>query len=185
MKKLFKNKTALLLTAALLFGFAGTIGYLYIIDSKKAETNKEETKNNENTEGENEKGDLPPEEPVAKAPQAAEEKAPSGQTSLAPLNASVTAQKSVTDESISILFYVEGGGTFTVQEKSGGSWQTTKENVSYAGRGGLDAGTLAAGQNSKTLRVLEIENGKYTAATKEFTINRQEVEAALGIKTYN
>ena len=181
---MLKNKTALLLTGALILGFGGTVAYLSMTDSKNEEK-QEEAKNNVSTEGNNEKGDLPPEEPTTKTTPPVQEKAPSGSSTLGTVNTSVTAQKNTSDDSIEILFYLEGSGTFTSQEKTGSSWVTVKENQSYAGRGGFFAGTLPAGQQSKIMRVLKIENGKYTGVTKEFTISRSEVEAALGIKTYN
>ncbi|MEK7447799.1 MAG: hypothetical protein AAB632_03365 [Patescibacteria group bacterium] len=186
-KGIFKNKLVLLFVGALIIGFGGAVLYLSQTDKPKKEENKqEETKKDEGAENQTEKGNLPTEQSTPKAPAPVQEKAPTGNlTSLGNLVSSVTAQKSVSDDSIAILFYLESAGAFTVQEKVGSAWQTTMENVSYAGRGGLQAGTLASGQASKTLRVLKIENGKYTAVTKEFTVNRAEVEAALGIKTYN
>ncbi len=186
MKKIFRNKTALLLVVALIVGFGGTFAYLSMTTKKEA-PKSENSKTQGNSTVQTEKGGgLDQNNAKTQTPAPAQEKAPtSTQTSLGSINASVTAQKSVSDDSISILFYIEGSGTFSIQEKSGSTWQTTKENVSYAGTGGLNAGVLAAGQASKTLRALKIENGKYTAVTKEFTINRSEVDAALGIKTYN
>jgi hypothetical protein len=185
-KGIFKNKTALLIVGALIIGFGGTVLYFSQTDKSKEENKQEETKNDESVETQTQKGDLPSEQTTATTSQPVQEKAPtSNSTSLSSLASSVTAQKSVSDDSIAILFYLEGAGAFTVQEKIGGAWQTVQENVNYAGRGGLQAGALASGQTAKTFRVLKIENGKYTAATKEFTVNRAEVEAALGIKTYN
>lgn len=187
-KGIFKNKTALLLVGALIIGFGGTVLYLSQTDKPKEKNDQQETKKDESSaETQDQKGEgLPTEQSTPKTPAPVQEKAPTGNsTSLGSLASSVTAQKSVSDDSIAILFYLEGAGLFTVQEKVGGVWQTTMENVNYAGRGGLQAGTLASGQASKTLRVLKIENGKYVSATKEFTVSRAEVEAALGIKTYN
>lgn len=186
MKKILKNKTALLLVGALIIGFGGTVAYLSMTTKKETPKNQD-SKTQGNITVQTEKGGgLDQTAPKTQTPAPVQEKAPtSTQTSLGSINASVTAQKSVSDDSISILFYIEGSGIFSVQEKSGSAWVTTQENASYSGTGGLNAGSLAAGQASKTLRVLKIENGKYTATTKEFTINRSEVEAALGIKTYN
>ena len=186
-KGIFKNKTALLLVGALILGFGGTVLYLSQTDKSKQEENKQEEKNNnENENNQTEKGEgLPAPETTTKTPPPVQENAPTGAASLSALKASVTAQKSVSDNSIAILFYLEGSGWFTAQEKSGSSWVTVKENQYYAGSGGFSAGSIPAGQASKTMRVLKIENGKYSAVTKEFTVNRAEVEAALGIKTYN
>lgn len=186
-KGIFKNKLALLLVGALLLGFGGTILYLSQTDKTKKEENKqEEAKKDEDVTNQDEKGGgFTTSETTSTTKAVVDEKPPASTSSLGSLATSVTAQKSVSDESISVLFYLEGSGAFTVQEKVGGAWQTTIENVNYPGRAGLTAGTLSAGQNSKTLRVLKIENGKYSAATKEFTVNRAEVVSAGGIKTYN
>lgn len=187
MKKMFKNKTAWLLLGALVVGFGGTFAYLSVTDTQKKDDQKQEEPKKDNAEVQEEKGEgIPAEQPTAKTPAPAQEKAPtSSSTGLSALNASVTAQKNPSDGSIEILFYLEGSGAFTSQEKSGSSWVTVKENQNYPGRGGFLAGSIPAGQESKTMRVLRVENGKYTAVTKEFTITRSEVEAALGIKTYN
>jgi len=186
MKKILGNKTAIILLAALILGFGGTFGYLALTTKTQKEEKKEETKNEPTVEQKSDKGELPPPDTTEKKPAPVQEKAPtSDSTSLAVLNSSVTAQKNTSDNSIDILFYLEGSGTFTSQEKSGSSWVTVKENQIYGGRGGFQAGSIPAGQDVKTIRVLKIENGKYTAVTKEFTIKRSEVESALGIKTYN
>lgn len=188
MKKLLKNKVALLLVGALVVGFGASIAYLSMTDSQKnPEQKKEEVKSNDSEETQTEKGGgIPTEQPSEKTQTPAQEKAPTeNSTSLSTLGASVTAQKNPSDNSVDILFYLEGSGSFTIQEKSGSAWVTLKENQAYSGRGGLSAGSIPDGQASKTVRALKIENGKYTAVTKEFTILRAEVEAALGIKTYN
>lgn len=104
---------------------------------------------------------------------------------LAPLDSWVTATHSMSDESIGIAFYVKGPASFTIQEKTADTWQTTGENVFYAGSGGLPARGLAAGEKSKTIRLLKIENGQYVAISSEFTVLRSEVIAAGGIKTYS
>ncbi|MDO8507521.1 MAG: hypothetical protein Q7S53_03055 [bacterium] len=189
MKKIFKNKVVWILVGALVIGFGGTVAYLSMTDSqKKSDQSKQDTtkSNNDSAGTQTEKGNLPADQPVVKTPVPVQEKAPTDtSTSLGSLISSVTAQKNPSDDTIAILFYLESSGTFTSQEKSGTSWVTISENQSYSGRGGFSAGSLAAGQASKTVRVLKIENGKYTAVTKEFTVTRSEVEAALGIKTYN
>lgn len=190
MKKIFKNKVVWILVGALVIGFGGTVAYLSMADNqKKSDQSKQDTtkSNNDSAGTQTEKGGgLPVEQPAAKNPAPVQEKAPtSSTTSLGNLVSSVTAQKNPSDDTIAILFYLESSGTFTAQEKSGTSWATTSENQSYSGRGGFSAGFLSAGQASKTVRVLKVENGKYTAVTKEFTVTRSEVEAALGIKTYN
>lgn len=100
------------------------------------------------------------------------------------IGSSVTAQQSLSDDSIAILFYVQGRGNFSVQEKVSDSWKTVKEGIYYGGSGGLPAGEMAPGEESKTLRLLKIENGQYTAVTKEFTILRVDVISSGGIKTY-
>ncbi|RJO62042.1 hypothetical protein C4544_00895 [candidate division WS5 bacterium] len=186
MKKILGNKTAIILVLALLAGFGGTFAYLSMTDSsKKEEEKKDDTK--EDGKIQNEKGEgLPIQEDSPKKQEPVQEGAPTGSsTNLSSLSSSVTAQKNPSDGSIEVLFYLEGSGSFTSQEKSGDAWITVKENQSYAGRGGFLAGTISSGQESKTMRVLKIESGKYSTATKEFTIKRSEVEAALGIKTYN
>lgn len=109
---------------------------------------------------------------------------PTTVTSLKSLAVSVTATKSVTDEVISTAFYLEGG-TYTVQEKNSGEWRNVLENYAYPGSGGLVAGELKAGENSKIFRILRNETGRYTASSKEFTVSREEVTEAGGIKTYN
>lgn len=107
-----------------------------------------------------------------------------GASSLASLGTSVMARSS--DDTISVWFYVEDSGTFTIQEKSGSSWKTTTENIFYKGSGGLLTAKLSSAQSSKTIRVLKNQNGKYVSVTKSFTIKRSEVEAAPeGVKTYN
>ena len=103
---------------------------------------------------------------------------------LEKLNATVTAQKAIDEKSISILFYLDGPGSFTVQEKKSGQWYTSFENVMYSGAGGLDAGEISAEEETKTVRALKVENGKYVAVTEEFTISRSDVVSAGGIKTY-
>lgn len=189
--RIFKNKVAWLLVGALFVGFSGAFLYMSKTDStNKEEPKKEETKtdnNNISDTNQKDKGEvLPPQDTTPKTPPPVQDKAPtSGSTSLGSLTTSVTAQKDPSDDNIDILFYLEGAGTFTSQEKSGSSWVTVKENQVYPGRGGFLAGSIPAGQASKTIRVLKIENGKYIAVTKEFTVTRSEVEAALGIKTYN
>lgn len=185
MKKILGNKTAIILALALLVGFGGTFAYLSMTnDSKKEEEKKENLQEDGKTQKEKGEG-LPVQEDSPKKQEPVQEEAPTSSTNLSSLSSSVTAQKNPSDGSIEILFYLEGSGVFTSQEKSGDAWVTVKENQAYAGRGGFSAGTIASGQESKTMRVLKIENGKYVAVTKEFTIKRSEVEAALGIKTYN
>ncbi len=188
MRKILRSKTTILLIVALIAGFGGTFAYLSLTDSStKEDSKKEETKKDENVDNKTEKGEgLPAEKPVSRTPEPVQEKAPTNDSSgLSALNSSVTAQKNPSNDSIDILFYLEGSGVFTSQEKSGSSWITVKENQYYAGSGGFPAGSIPAGQETKTMRVLKIENGKYVAVTKEFTITRSEVEASLGIKTYN
>ncbi len=109
--------------------------------------------------------------------------APAGASGLPNLACSLTAQTNP-DESISLLFYVQGPGFFSVQEKISGTWQTTRQNVFYAGTGGLEAGSLPAGADSITLRLLKIENGTYSSLSNELTVQRQEVISAGGLKTY-
>lgn len=186
MKKILGNKTAIILALALLVGFGGTFAYLSTTnDSKKEEEKKENLKEDGKTQKEKGEG-LPVQEDSPKKQEPVQEEAPTGSsTNLSSLSSSVTAQKNPSDGSIEILFYLEGSGVFTSQEKSGDAWVTVKENQAYAGRGGFSSGTIASGQESKIMRVLKIESGKYAAVTKEFTIKRSEVEAALGIKTYN
>ncbi len=103
---------------------------------------------------------------------------------LQSLAASVTATKSVTDETISAAFYLERG-TYTVQEKINGSWNNILENYAYPGSGGLTAGELKPADSVKSFRILKNENGNYIAASKEFSISREDVVSAGGIKTYN
>ena len=103
---------------------------------------------------------------------------------LAKLSATVTAQKGINEKNISIFFYLDGPGSFTIQEKESGQWHTTFENVMYSGAGGLDAGEISAEQETKTVRALKVEDGKYVAVTEEFTISRSDVDSAGGIKTY-
>lgn len=109
---------------------------------------------------------------------------PTDVSSLRVFNSSVTAQQSLSDETIDILFYIQDSGYFTIQEKVSDSWKTVKENVYYGGSGGLPGAQLAAGENVKTLRLVKIENNAYTAATREYTVSRSDVVAAGGIKTY-
>lgn len=101
------------------------------------------------------------------------------------LNAYVTAQMRPDGNSIELLFFLEGPGWFTIQEKRSGSWVTTDENVYYSGTGSLPAGEMTQGEDTGTIRALKIENGSYTAVSREFTITRSEVTAAGGIKTYS
>lgn len=109
---------------------------------------------------------------------------PSDVSVLPGLSSLITAQEEFSDGTVSISFYVEGYGNFTVQEKVAGSWQTKQENVYYPGTGGLYAGSIASGGDSITLRLLKIDNGKYSGVTKEITIKRSDVIAAGGIKSY-
>jgi hypothetical protein len=110
--------------------------------------------------------------------------APSDVSALPVMSSSVTAQESFSDGSISVSFYVEGYGNFTVQEKVAGSWETKKENVYYRGTGGLEAGSIASGGDAITLRLLKIDDGKYSAVSREITVKRSDVIAAGGIKSY-
>ena len=108
---------------------------------------------------------------------------PADTSGLASLSCSLTAGINP-DNSLSMTFYVQGPGYFTVQEKIAGSWKTTLEKIFYAGTGGIDAGSMPSGEDSRILRLLKIENGKYTSVSKEFTVSRQEVISAGGLKTY-
>ncbi len=183
MKKLLAHKIILGTAGALIVGFAGTVLYLSAANNHKSQTSGNSTTTTESVPPVTEKGAMPSSS-TTKA--ALNQTAPSSSsTGLAALNTSVTAQSSPSDGSISITFYPEGGGSYTIQQLVSGAWQTVKENVSYSGVGGLQDGTLASGENSKTLRLLKIDNGQYSAVSKEFTITRQDVTAAGGIKTYN
>ena len=121
---------------------------------------------------------------TATSPESTPVSAPTEVSGLTLIPSAVTAQQSFSDDSVSVAFYLQGYGAFTIQEKIGGSWQTKKENVAYQGAGGLEAGTIPAGGDSITLRLLKIENGQYTAVTREITVKRADVVAAGGIKTY-
>lgn len=110
---------------------------------------------------------------------------PADVSGLGFLESSVTATHSVSDESIGIAFYVKGPGSFTIQEKIAGTWKITGEGIYYIGSGGLPANGLAGGENSKTLRLLKIENGQYVSVNSEFTVLRSDVISAGGIKTYS
>jgi hypothetical protein len=112
-----------------------------------------------------------------------EEKAGAAET-LGTISAGATATKSPDDQTISILFYPDSTGIFTSQEKQGSGWVNVIANKSYPGHGGFNAGTIPAGGSVKTVRLLLVENGKNVATSKEFTINRSEVESAGGIKSY-
>ena len=183
MKKLLAHKIILGTAGALIVGFAGTVLYLSATNNHKSQTSGNSTTTTVSVPPVTEKGAMPSSS-TTKA--ALNQTAPSGSsTGLAALNTSVTAQSSPSDGSISITFYPEGGGSYTIQQLVSGAWQTVKENVSYSGVGGLQDGSLASGENSKTLRLLKIDNGQYSAVSKAFTINRQDVTAAGGIKTYN
>ncbi len=109
--------------------------------------------------------------------------APAGAAGLPNLSCLLTAETNP-DNSISLLFYVQGPGFFTVQENVSDTWQTTKQNVFYSGTGGLQAGSLPAGADSVTLRLLKIENGAFTSVSSDFTVRRQDVNSAGGLKTY-
>lgn len=186
MKKILGNKILLIGLASLLVGFGGT--YLYLSKTNKPNDNQKnvETKNDQQSSTpQMEKGNLPASQPAPAAPSVQQKAPTTNSTTLGSLTAFVTAQKNAQDGSIDIFFYIEGGGWYTLQEKNGKSWQTVQENVYYAGTGGLKEGSIPSGQVSKTVRALKLENGKYTAVSKEFTINRSEVEAQGGIKTYN
>lgn len=190
MKKILKNKIVLMFAAALVAGFGGTVLYLSkTVPSTKNDNQKNNvsTQNNQkNTNPQTEKGNLPAANQTPPPKTSVQEQAPnSTSTNLAVLNGFVTATKSSQDGSISFSFYLEGSGYYSIQEEQSGSWQTTENNIYYRGTGGLDAGSIPAGQSSVTVRALKIENGKYTAVTKAFTIQRSEVEAAGGVKTYN
>lgn len=122
--------------------------------------------------------------PVVTTPPAPAPPAPSGAADLAVLDCSLTAQANA-DGSISLMFYVQGPGYFTVQQQDGGgNWQTVKENVFYAGSGGLDAGSMPAGTDGIVLRLLKLGNGQYTAVSKPFSVSRQDVTAAGGLKSF-
>ncbi len=109
--------------------------------------------------------------------------APAGASGLPNLSCSLTAESNP-DGSISLLFYVQGPGFFTVQENISGAWQATRQNVFYSGTGGLDAGSLPAGASSSTLRLLKIVDGAYVSQSSDFTVKRQDVISAGGLKTY-
>ena len=121
--------------------------------------------------------------PTGTAPKTAAPPAPTGAVDLAGLDCSLTAQLNP-DGSISFQFYVQGPGYFTVQQQNSGSWQDLKENVFYAGSGGIDGGSMPAGAASSTLRLLKLENGQYTAVSRQFSVSRQEVTAAGGLKSF-
>lgn len=111
---------------------------------------------------------------------------PADVSQLKRLAASVTAVQSVSDDSISISFYVQGPGHFTVEEQQpAGDWQAVRENVYYPGTGGLAAVNLPPAQQTATVRLLGISDGQYTSVTGAVTVSRPEVVAAGGIKTYN
>ncbi len=121
--------------------------------------------------------------PTGTAPKTAAPPAPTGAVDLGGLDCSLTAQLNP-DGSISFQFYVQGPGYFTVQQQNSGSWQDLKENIFYAGSGGLDGGSMPAGADSATLRLLKLENGQYTAVSRQFSVSRQEVTAAGGLKSF-
>jgi hypothetical protein len=110
---------------------------------------------------------------------------PSDTSTLGDLSSSVTVQKSFSDETMSISFYLPNSGLYSVQEKVSGSWQTTEKGINYIGTGGLTAGIIGAGEDEITIRVFVIEDGQYTAVTEEITISRADVMSAGGIKTYH
>lgn len=123
----------------------------------------------------------PPEGPAPPA----SEPSPPADSQLSSLSCFVTAEQTGTDGTITVSFYGLGPGMFTVQQKAANVWQTTSENITYGGSGGIPAATMALGDESLTVRLLKSENGRYIAASKEFIVLRQEVVAAGGIKTYN
>ena len=186
MKKILAHKLILIIAGALIIGFGGTVLYLSATSKKQNQNSgSSSTTTTQSVPPVTEKGEMPSSSVTSTTKAALNQTAPSGSTSLITLNTSVTAQSSPSDGSISLIFYPEGGGSYTIQQLISGSWQVEKENVNYSGVGGLQDGSLASGENSKTLRLLKIENGNYVAVSKEFTITRQDVTAAGGIKTYN
>ena len=76
------------------------------------------------------------------------------------LNSFVTAQAAGNGKSIELLFFLEGPGYFTIQEKKSGQWLMMDENVYYAGTGSLPAGEIAPDESVKTIRALKIEIGR-------------------------
>jgi hypothetical protein len=112
------------------------------------------------------------------------ENPPEDVSGLEKVNSFVTAQRASDGESIQLLFFLEGPGYFTIQEKTPDGWTTIRENAYYAGTGSLPAGKMTGGESSKTIRALKIVDGRYVAVSDEFTITRADVLAAGGIKTY-
>ncbi len=186
MKKILGHKIALMIAGALVVGFGGTVLYLSATSSQKSQnSNSTSTTTTQSVPPVTQKGEMPASSTTTTKAPLSQAAPTNGSTNLAALNTTVTAQLSPSDSSISITFYPEGGGSYTIQQLISGAWQVEKENAGYSGVGGLDDGSLAAGENSKTLRILKIANGQYTAVSKEFTINRADVTAAGGTKTYN
>lgn len=196
MKKVASKKLIALLVGAFVVGTGGAVLYKSQADFPKREESREQPQSSadqSDSTGKTDGGDVTDSldkdtSTSSDTPDTSTKPATSptnGTASLASLGTSVTAQKSLTNSTISISFYLEDSGTFTVQEKSGASWKTTTENIFYPGKNGLIAATLSSGQSSKTIRLLKNQNGKYVSATKSFTIKRSDVEASGGVKTYN
>jgi len=196
MKKVASKKIIALLVGAFVVGIGGAVLYKSQTDfTKNGESQTQVPDNNgqnsstDKTDGgvdmDNASKDTTTSSDTTSTAQKPTTTPTNNTVTLSSLGTSVTAQKSLTDSNISVSFYLEDSGNFTVQEKSGTSWKTIKSNAFYSGKNGLLAATLSSGQTTKTIRVLKNQNGKYVSVTKSFTIKRSDVEASGGVKTYN
>ncbi|MHB1390907.1 MAG: hypothetical protein ACYCXF_06690 [Thermoleophilia bacterium] len=109
---------------------------------------------------------------------------PADTSGLAPLAGAVTAVSSSSDGSVSVSFYVQGPGYFTVQQSVDGAWRTLATSIYYPGTGGLPMATMSPDEKTLTLRLLRIEAGRYAAVTPAMTLSRAQVAAAGGVWTY-
>ncbi|MHB0867025.1 MAG: hypothetical protein ACYC6B_07025 [Thermoleophilia bacterium] len=125
-----------------------------------------------------------PDTVIPPQPAAAPSGVPADTSGLAPLAGAVTAVSSSSDGSVSVSFYVQGPGYFTVQQSVDGAWRTLAANIYYPGTGGLPAATMSPDDQTLTLRLLRVEAGRYAAVTPAMTLSRAQVAAAGGVWTY-
>ena len=84
--------------------------------------------------------------------------------------------------SIVPTFYTQTG-TFTIQKMVDGTWKDIITNYNYPGHGGITAWFAGPTEDNISYRVLQIEGGRPSKASKTFVIRRSDL--TTGTHTYN
>lgn len=84
--------------------------------------------------------------------------------------------------SLTPFFYMPAG-TYTIQKMASGAWQDVITNQSYPGHGGVAAWFAGPSEDNIQYRVLKIQNGQPTSASKTFVVKRSDLSG--GVYTYN